>query len=88
MAGSYPYLLKKRILSGSGHMNNEDCAKAIIRLHEHGVNNVILGHLSRENNYPELAMVTVQSLLEQAGVRDEIRVAVAAREEPTGVWEL
>ena len=88
MAGSYPYLLKKRILSGSGHMNNEDCAKALIELHEHGVNNVILGHLSRENNYPELAMVTVQSYLEQAGIRDEMRVAVARWEEPTGVFEL
>ena len=88
MAGSYPYLLKKRILSGSGHMNNEDCARAIIALHAHGVHNVILGHLSRENNYPELAMVTVQALLEEAGVRETTQIAVARREEPTGVWEL
>lgn len=88
MAGGYPYLLKKRILSGSGHMNNEDCAKAIVELYSRGVRNVILGHLSRENNYPELAMVTVQSLLEQAGIRDQMQIAVAAREEPTGVFEL
>ena len=88
MAGSYPYLLKKRILSGSGHMNNEDAAQAIIDLYRRGVRNVILGHLSRENNYPELAMVTVQSLLEQAGIRDEMQIAIAAREEPTGVFEL
>ena len=88
MAGSYPYLLKRRILSGSGHMNNEDCALAIIDLYRRGVRNVILGHLSRENNDPALAMVTVQSLLEQAGIRDQVQVAVAAREEPTGVFEL
>ena len=88
MAGSYPYLLKKRILSGSGHMNNEDCGKAIVKLCETGVKNVILGHLSRENNYPELAMVTVRAVLEDAGVADKVRLAVAAREEPTGVFEL
>ena len=88
MAGGYPYPLKRRILSGSGHMNNEDCAKAIVDLYNRGVRNVILGHLSRENNYPALAMVTVQSFLEQAGIRDEMQVAIAAREEPTGVFEL
>lgn len=88
MAGSYPYLLKKRILSGSGHMNNEDCAAAIVKLYDSGVRNVILGHLSRENNYPELAMVTVRSALEDAGIADKVQVAVAAREEPTGVFEL
>ena len=88
MAGSYPYLLKKRILSGSGHMNNEDCGKAIAKLSETGVRNVILGHLSKENNYPELAMVTVQAALEDAGVADKVKLAIASREEPTGVFEL
>lgn len=88
MAGSYPYPLKKRILSGSGHMNNEDCGEAIVKLYPTGVRNVILGHLSRENNYPELAMVTVRAALEEAGIADKVNVAVALREEPTGVFEL
>ena len=88
MAGSYPYLLKKRILSGSGHMNNEDCGRAIARLYESGVKHVILGHLSRENNDPALAAVTVRSVLEEAGVADGVQLAVAAREEPTGVFEV
>ena len=88
MAGSYPYPLKRRILSGSGHMNNEDCAKAILDLYGRGVRNVILGHLSRENNDPALAMVTVQAYLKQAGIQSEMQIAVAQREEPTGVFEL
>ncbi len=87
MAGSYPYLLKKRILSGNGHMNNDDCGKALVKLHESGVKNVILGHLSRENNYPELALVAVRAALEEAGI-DDMQIAVAAREEPTGVFEI
>ena len=88
MAGGYPYLLKRRILSGNGHMNNEDAARAIVSLHAHGVKNVILGHLSRENNDPDLAMVTVRSVLEEAGIADDVHLAIAAREEPTGVFEL
>ncbi len=88
MAGSYPYPLKKRILSGSGHMNNEDCGRAIAKLYESGVKNVILGHLSKENNYPELAMVAVRSVLEDAGVADGVQLAIAAREEPTGIFEV
>jgi phosphoribosyl 1,2-cyclic phosphodiesterase len=87
MAGSYPYQLKKRILSGSGHMNNDDCGKALVKLYGTGVKNVILGHLSRENNYPELAMVAVRAALEEAGIED-MQLAIAAREEPTGVFEL
>ncbi|MBR4906905.1 MAG: MBL fold metallo-hydrolase [Clostridia bacterium] len=87
MAGSYPYLLKKRILSGSGHMNNDDCGKALVKLHETGVKNVILGHLSQENNYPALAMVAVRAALEGAGI-DDMQIAIAAREEPTGVFEI
>ena len=87
MAGSYPYLLKKRILSGSGHMNNDDCGRALVKLHETGVKNVILGHLSRENNYPALAMVAVRAALEGAGI-DDMQLAIAAREEPTGVFEI
>jgi phosphoribosyl 1,2-cyclic phosphodiesterase len=88
MAGSYPYLLKKRILSGSGHMNNEDCGRAIAKLCTSGVKHVILGHLSRENNDPALAMVTVRSVLEDAGVAGDVQLAVAAREEPTGIFEV
>ena len=88
MAGSYPYLLKKRILSGSGHMNNDDCARALVKLYETGVKNVILGHLSQENNYPALAMIAVRSVLEEAGIADDMQIAIAAREEPTGVFEI
>ena len=88
MAGSYPYLLKKRILSGNGHMNNDDCGRALVKLHETGVKNVILGHLSQENNYPALAMIAMRSVLEEAGIANDMQIAVAAREEPTGVFEI
>ena len=87
LAGAYPYPLKKRILSRSGHLCNEDCAKALITLSERGVKNVILGHLSDKNNTPELARVTVESLLRAAGVTS-MQIAVALRDAPLGLFRI
>ena len=88
MAGSYPYLLKKRILSGVGHLCNEDCGKALVKLYARGLKSAILGHLSEENNSPELALITVHSLLEEAGIDGKMQVALAKRYEVTGVFAL
>lgn len=56
---SYPYLLKERIKGPNGHLSNSDAGKTISYLMDHGLNNVMLGHLSKENNFPELAYKTV-----------------------------
>lgn len=87
-AGSYPYALKQRILGGTGHLCNEDSGLVLAKLHERGIKNVILGHLSNENNTPELALVTVKTVLEEAGVADDMFVTVAERFQPTGVFNL
>ena len=58
--GGYPYPLKQRILGDKGHLSNERCGQLLSSvLHDH-LKHILLGHLSRENNYPELAFVTVQ----------------------------
>lgn len=62
--GAYPVYLKKRILSSRGHLSNSDCAALAARLAESGTKNIILGHLSRENNTPALAFSTVRAALE------------------------
>ena len=87
-AGSYPYSLKMRILSAEGHLCNEDAGRAVCALCSRGVHNVILGHLSKENNTPELALVTVRSVLEDAGLLEKVFVTVAERDCPSGVFEL
>ena len=87
-AGSYPYSLKMRILSSHGHLCNEDAGLVLQKLHDRGVRNAILGHLSQDNNTPELALVTVQSLLEQAGLLDSMFVTVADRFQPCGLFEI
>lgn len=87
-AGSYPYPLKQRILSRTGHLNNEDAGLAAVKLFGRGVRNIILGHLSQENNTKELALLTVESVLEDAGVLDAMHIIVAERDRPCGVYEL
>ena len=54
-----PAYLKLRILSARGHLSNPDCAGLARLLCESGTKRIILGHLSRENNRPELALKTV-----------------------------
>lgn len=62
--GPYPVYLKKRILSDNGHLSNDDCARFARRLAENGTRQIILGHLSRENNRPAIALETVGAALE------------------------
>lgn len=53
--GGYPYFLKQRILSDRGHLSNESCASELPQIIKNGTMRVILGHLSQENNLPDLA---------------------------------
>ena len=54
----YSAALKERILGNRGHLSNAACADAVIQLAQTGVKQIILGHLSGENNLPELALAT------------------------------
>ena len=54
--GPYPFYLKRRILSDHGHLSNACCARLARMLAQNGTKRIILGHLSRENNTPSLAM--------------------------------
>lgn len=65
----YSSYLKQRILSNHGHLSNEACASALVKLVESGVHHVILGHLSGENNLPELALETSENKALEAGIR-------------------
>lgn len=73
--GSYPYFLKERILGENGHLSNDNASKAISYLCKNGVNNIILGHLSKENNFPELAYQTALNELNAANLTCNLSVA-------------
>lgn len=65
--GIYPPFLKRRIAGKRGHLSNEDCAEEICKLYQTGIKKFILGHLSEENNYPELAFSNVVTQLGKIG---------------------
>ncbi len=65
--GPYPYYLKRRILSDRGHLSNEACARMSARLIEKGTTRLFLGHLSTENNFPELAFQSSLAAIGEIG---------------------
>ncbi len=81
-AGGYPYYLKKRILSDVGHLNNEAAAKALTDIYHTDMQWAILGHLSKDNNVPDLAYLTAKMALEEKDIMigRDIKVSVAKRD--------
>lgn len=67
--GPYPYYLKRRILSDRGHLSNESCASVARDLIERGTTRLFLGHLSTENNIPELAFQTSFCTISETGAK-------------------
>lgn len=67
--GPYPYYLKRRILSDRGHLSNENCAAVARDLVERGTARLFLGHLSTENNIPQLAYQTSLCAINELGAK-------------------
>ncbi len=70
---SYPYEVKKRILSDRGHLSNETAARFLCDIMKKKEKNrsVLLAHLSKENNTPHIAKLTVENQLDQEGIPRE-----------------
>jgi phosphoribosyl 1,2-cyclic phosphodiesterase len=88
--GRYPWYLKQRILSDSGHLSNEMAGKVVCYLAEKGTQRFMLGHLSKENNFPELAYQTVCSelLLRDITPGKDVELFVVLRDRVGQVCEL
>ncbi len=67
--GPYPAALKRRIAGDYGHLSNEDSGHLVCSLYRSGARQIILGHLSKENNSPDRALAAVTSVLEANGIR-------------------
>ena len=79
--GSYPAYLKRRILGKLGHLSNDDCAALSVKLVKKGTAHLILGHLSRHNNMPEMAFNVTARVMADSGIAPnkdvELKVAPA-----------
>lgn len=64
MKGNYPYYLKQRIISETGHLSNEQTGKCLSEYYHERLQHIFLCHLSKENNLPELAYATIREHLE------------------------
>lgn len=81
--GRYPYYLKQRILGDRGHLSNENAGQLLCRILHDNLKAVFLGHLSKENNYEELAYETVCSevtLGDNPYKSGDFRIEVAKRD--------
>jgi phosphoribosyl 1,2-cyclic phosphodiesterase len=79
--GPYPHFLKQRILSEKGHLNNIDASSFIQK--NKNLSFALLAHLSANNNTPEKAKITFETIVKQ-----KIDYAVLSREKESGTWEL
>lgn len=88
--GPYPYPLKRRILGEKGHLSNESAGQLLCRiLHDH-MKKIYLGHLSKENNYAELAYETVKLEIQLNPVEygpGDFDIQVASRDCSSGICE-
>ena len=103
MVCNYPYHVKRRILSFTGHLCNDVAAETMSRIigerfAESGDDAVLpiflLAHLSRENNTPAMALITVRNVLEESGVFEghgsfeDLTLDVLRRDEPSRIYVL
>ena len=89
--GPYPYYLKRRILGDHGHLSNENAGRLLnYVLHDH-LKHILLGHLSKENNYEALAYETVRLEIDQGDTpykASDFSIAVAKRDEMSQIINL
>lgn len=81
----YPYVLKQRISSDKGHLSNISAAKTLSKLYNFGLKKALLIHLSKENNFPELAYETIKNETLNC---TNLSIDVAPRDKPTKLFNV
>ncbi len=82
--GTYPYHLKRRVMGDKGHLSNELSGKLLCDILHDDLKHIVLGHLSKENNYAKLAYETVKlevTLADNEYKGEELHMAVAKRDQ-------
>ena len=88
--GPYPYQLKRRVMSDYGHLANERCGQLLCEIANPRLKYAVLGHLSQENNIPQLALDTVRAEVNEGidpALAEQIYILVAKRDEMTETIE-
>ena len=88
--GRYPYMLKRRILGDKGHLSNVSSGQLLSRVLNDHLKGIFLGHLSQENNLPELAFETVRVEIMSSDADyspEDLPIFVADRKRPSALIE-
>lgn len=90
LIGPYPWILKRRVLGDFGHMSNDTAGNLISKVVKRGNEIVLLGHLSKENNFPQLAFKTVENILIEKGidVNPGVCIDMTWRDRSSKVYEI
>lgn len=91
--GRYPWNVKQRILGDKGHLSNVAAGNCLCRLMEECCvkpRRILLSHLSKENNFPEMAYQTIKNLLEESEfyLGKQLQVTTMAKDELSIVYEV
>ncbi len=88
LRGPYPYALKQRILSATGHLSNDQAAEAVLRTwRTDGVRWLWLSHLSRTNNTPRIALNSMRTRIQKAKANlTQIHISVLPPDRG-GTWD-
>jgi phosphoribosyl 1,2-cyclic phosphodiesterase len=80
--GPYPWSVKQRVLSRVGHLSNTAAAEFLLRDYDGGAHTIVLGHLSEQNNLPELARLAAEQAIGDRLSLLGNRIVLAAQESP------
>lgn len=88
----YPYHIKRRILGDNGHLSNEAAGECLCRIVEKSEKKrrILLSHLSKENNTPDMAKITIENVLEDRGIRisEDLEITVLMRDGNSPLFEV
>ena len=87
MHGKYPYHLQQRILSDEGHLSNKDSAYYLSKFIGEKTSNIVLAHLSEENNTEDLAYETLVNTLEKNNKKVN-NIIIAKQDKETDLIEV
>ncbi len=90
LLGSYPWPLKRRVLGEFGHMSNSLAGTLLSEVLKKGTEIVLLAHLSKENNFPQLAYKTVENILNENNIyiKDGLVLDMTYRDKSTKLYEI
>ena len=82
--GPYPWVVKQRVMGRNGHLSNTHVCDYLAREFDSSTQTLILGHLSEQNNHPEIVRMGAAQALEQRGLATHL--VVAEQKNPTEVF--